>query len=110
MKSFALFATVAAMLAAAPVRGTTRVAANPIRKVVTMLENVKKKVEAEGEKEEELYKKYMCYCKTGVADLSASISAAGAKGAQLGSDVGAAEEQLAQVKQGLKDAQAERAE
>jgi predicted nucleic acid-binding Zn-ribbon protein len=95
---------------AAALRSTTRVAANPVRRVVSMLQSMQKKVEAEGDKEEEMYKKFSCYCKTGVADLSASISAAGTKGTQLGSEVKAAEEQLAQVKQGLKDAQTERAE
>jgi len=105
-----LLAACAATSQAALLRSKSGAAANPVRKVVSMLQSMQKKVEAEGEKEEELYKKFSCYCKTGAADLSASISAAGAKGAQLGSDVGAAEEQLAQVKQGLKDAQAERAE
>lgn len=42
---------------------------NPIRKVVTMLQSMTKKVEAEGEKEQELYHKFMCYCKTGTGDL-----------------------------------------
>jgi chromosome segregation ATPase len=95
---------------AAALRSTTRVAANPVRRVVSMLQSMQKKVEAEGDKEEEMYNKFSCYCKTGVADLSASISAAGTKGTQLGSEVKAAEEQLVQVKQGLKDAQTERAE
>ena len=95
---------------AAALRATTRVAANPVRRVVSMLQSMQKKVEAEGDKEEEMYNKFSCYCKTGVADLSASISAAGTKGTQLGSEVKAAEEQLVQVKQGLKDAQTERAE
>jgi len=95
---------------AASLRSHAGAAANPVRRVVSMLQSMQKKVEAEGEKEEELYKKFSCYCKTGAADLSASITAAGTKGTQLGSDVASAEEQLAQVKQELKDAQAERAE
>ena len=33
-------------------------AANPIRKVVTMLQNVQKKVEAEGKKEAEMFEKF----------------------------------------------------
>jgi hypothetical protein len=105
-----LLAACAATPQAASLRSATRAAANPVRKVVSMLQSMQKKVEAEGEKEEELYKKFSCYCKTGASDLSASIAAAGTKGTQLVSDVKAAEEQLAQVKQGLKDAQAERAE
>jgi len=51
-------------------------AANPIRKVVMMLQNMQAKVMAEGKKEEELFDKFMCYCKRGRGDLEASISAA----------------------------------
>merc|ERR1719157_260769 len=39
--------------------------ANPIRKVVNMLQAMQKKVTAEGEKEQELFHKFMCYCKSG---------------------------------------------
>ena len=35
-------------------------AANPIRNVVTMLQTMQKKVEAEGEREQELFDKFMC--------------------------------------------------
>jgi len=48
--------------------------ANPIRKVVTMLQSMTKKVEAEGEKEQEMFEKFMCYCKTGGGDLDKSIA------------------------------------
>jgi len=105
-----LLAACLATVQAASLRSSSRAVANPVRKVVSMLQSMQKKIEGEGEKEEDMYLKFSCYCKTGVADLSASISAAGTKGTQLGSDVKAAEEQLAQVKQGLKGAQTERAE
>merc|ERR1719472_593899 len=61
--------------------------ANPIRKVVTMLQTMQKKVEAEGEKEAELFEKYMCYCKTSGGDLAKSISDAGTKKKQLDEDI-----------------------
>jgi len=61
--------------------------ANPIRKVVTMLQNMQKKVEAEGEKEKELFEKYMCYCKTSGGALSKSIGDAGTKMPQLEADI-----------------------
>ena len=35
--------------------------ANPIRRVVNMLQAMQKKVVAEGEKEEELFQKFICY-------------------------------------------------
>merc|ERR1719343_1626641 len=84
--------------------------ANPVRRVVTLLQSMQAKVAAEGEKEEELYKKFSCYCKTGTSELSASISAAEVKGSSLGADVKAAEEQLVQTESELKNAQKERAE
>merc|ERR1719463_669325 len=83
--------------------------ANPIRKVVNMLQGMKKKVEAEGEKEKELFEKYMCYCKTSGGALSKSISDAETKIPQLGSDIKEAESKLAQLKEDLKQAQMDRA-
>jgi len=42
---------------------------NPIRKVVNLLEDMQKEVEAEGAKEKELYDKFMCFCTGGTEDL-----------------------------------------
>jgi len=82
---------------------------NPIRKVVTMLQSMQKKVEEEGEKEKGLYEKFMCYCQSGNSDLSASISAAELKVPAVSSDIEASEAKLAQAKEDLKQAQADRA-
>lgn len=51
-----------------------RTGANPIRKVVNMLQVLKGKVEAEGEKEQELFDKYMCYCSNAGGGLAKSIA------------------------------------
>jgi len=53
--------------------------ANPIRKVVTMLQKMTEKVEAEGKKETELFDKFMCYCKKGGGELNDQIADAKAK-------------------------------
>jgi len=53
--------------------------ANPIRKVVTMLQQMSNKVVAEGKKEQELFDKFMCYCSNGADDLAASIKDADTK-------------------------------
>jgi len=53
--------------------------ANPIRKVVGMLQDMQKTVEAEGEKEKELFEKFMCYCNNGAGSLDNSIQAASAQ-------------------------------
>jgi len=82
--------------------------ANPIRRVVTMLQAMQKKVEAEGEKEKALFDKYMCYCKTGGAALSKSIGDADTKIPQLGSDIKEAEAKQAQLKEDLKQHQLDR--
>merc|ERR1719486_1125353 len=70
-----------------------RLAANPIRRVVTMLQAMQKKVTAEGEKEEELFDKFMCYCKNGKGTLEASIETAKNTNDQLAADIEAAETQ-----------------
>merc|ERR1719316_2374956 len=83
--------------------------ANPIRKVVTMLQAMEKKVTAEGEKEQELFDKFMCYCKNGDEALGKSISDAETKIPQLTSDIEEAEAQVKQLKQDLKSHQTDRA-
>merc|ERR1719272_938871 len=83
--------------------------ANPIRKVVNMLQAMQKKVTAEGEKEQELFDKFMCYCKNGDAALATSISAAEAKVPAVSADIAAAEAQVAQLKGDLKSHQTDRA-
>jgi hypothetical protein len=84
-------------------------AANPIRKVVTMLQKMQKKVEAEGEKEKELFDKFMCYCKTGVGDLSKSIGDANTKIPELQATIEESISQKAQLQEDLKKHQTDRA-
>merc|ERR1719238_39532 len=54
-------------------------AINPVRRVVSMLQMMQKKITAEGEAEKELYEKFMCWCKTGGSALAKSIADAEAK-------------------------------
>merc|ERR1719213_1596336 len=88
----------------------TEAAANPIRRVVTMLQMMQKKVEAEGVKEKELFEKFMCYCKSSKETLAKSIEDASVKIPQLESDIKEAEEELAQLQEDLKNHKADRAE
>merc|ERR1719343_370167 len=90
-------------------RAEAQTAANPIRKVVTMLQNMVKKVEAEGEKEKELFEKYMCYCKTSGGDLAKSISDAGTKMPELEADIKEKTAKKAQLDEDIKQHQADRA-
>jgi len=91
-------------------REAAEAAKNPIRKVVTMLQSMQKKVTAEGEKEQELYDKFMCYCKSGGSDLDASIEAGNAKIDTLTSQLKEAKEKKIQTEANLKDHQGSRSD
>jgi len=52
--------------------------ANPIRKIVTLMQDMQKEIEAEGEKEKVLYDNFMCWCETGAADLKKGAETASA--------------------------------
>merc|ERR1719502_1697365 len=73
-----------------------------------MLQNMQKKVEAEGEKEKALFEKYMCYCKTSGGDLSKSIADAGTKMPELEADIKEGEAKKAQLDEDVKQHQADR--
>merc|ERR1719247_1560561 len=70
---------------------------------------MQKKVEAEGKKEEELFEKFMCYCKNGKGALEASIESAKQKNEQLMSSIEETGAALKQAKADLKSAQESRA-
>jgi len=81
---------------------------NPIRKVVTLLQKMQKKVEEEGVKEAELFEKFQCYCKTSGATLTKSIEDADVKMPQLMSDIKEAESAKAQLQEELSGHQNDR--
>merc|ERR1719284_1768962 len=83
--------------------------ANPIRKVVNMLQGMVKKVEAEGEKEQELYDKFMCYCKNGGSDLAKSIADAKTKIPELESSIEASVGKKSQLEKDLEQHKADKA-
>jgi len=82
--------------------------ANPIRKVVTMLQNLEAKVQGEAEKERELHEKYMCYCKNAGGTLGKSIADAETRGPELVSAIESGIGKLAQLKDDLKNHQNDR--
>jgi len=82
--------TILLLASPAAMASAETVAANPVRKVVTLLQKMEAAVKAEGEKEKDLFDKFMCYCKTGTGDLTGSISAAEAKIATLEADTASA--------------------
>jgi len=90
--------------------GTEASTANPIRRVVTMLQEMQVKVTEEGEKEKALFDKFMCYCKTAGGDLEASIKEGKAKIASLETLLKTGKEQMEQLEADLKEHEASRTE
>jgi len=73
-----------------------------------MLQAMTKKVEEEGQKESDLYEKFMCYCKGNTGTLEAAITAAEEKIPEVSSALEEAEAKQAQLKEDLKSHKAER--
>ena len=97
-------------LAAARENAVTQHATNPIRKVVTLLQQMQNKVTAEGKKEKELFDKFMCYCTTGADDLAASINSADTKIPQVEAALKEGEATKLQLQADIKNHQADRVE
>jgi len=100
-----------ALLACSPAMASQQMEAaraNPIRKVVTMLQNMQKKVEAEGEKELALFEKFMCYCKNSGGDLAKSIADAGTKMPELESSIASGVAKKTQLDEDIKQHQTDR--
>jgi len=89
---------------------TNAIAANPIRRVVTMLQEMQVKVSEEGEKEKAMFDKFMCYCKTAGGDLEASIKAGKAKIISLEELLKTGKAEMEQLEADLKEHEASRAE
>jgi len=87
-----------------------RLSVNPIRRVVNLLQQMQKKVEAEGEKEKKLFEKFLCYCKTGRGSLETSVESAKGANEQLIASIEETDAALKQTKADLKTAQTSRAD
>lgn len=109
-RSLALGATCAVSTQAVMANSALSLSANPIRKVVTMIQRMQKQVEQQGEKEKDLFEKFMCYCQSGTADLEKSISDAETKIPQLESAIKAMDGEVLQLKADLKQHKTDRAD
>merc|ERR1719482_1828167 len=95
-----------------------KVKVNPIRKIVGLMENMQKEIEAQQAKDQELYDKFMCFCDNGAADLlktaneaeaagkaaAAQLEADTAEKAQLESDIKTHTSDLANAQKDLEEA------
>jgi chromosome segregation ATPase len=96
--------------------------ANPVRKIVTLMQDMQKELTSEHAKEQELYDKFMCFCSTGEEDLkktsadaaaqidslSASLEEMKAEKSGLEEDLEKHKSELAQAEQDLAKAEAVR--
>uniref|UniRef100_A0A7S1RUF9 Uncharacterized protein n=1 Tax=Alexandrium catenella TaxID=2925 RepID=A0A7S1RUF9_ALECA len=98
LRSFALVAMICGVEAA---RSQTSLNANPIRRVVSMLQMMQKKITEESAKDKDLFDKFNCYCQTGAKDLEASVAAAEGKIPQVQSSLDEATAQKDQLEKDL---------
>jgi len=105
-----VLALAAALPGAGAARGQASLRINPMRRVISMLQLMQKKVTEEGKKEEALFEKYQCFCKTGSGDLTGTITAAEAKIPEVESGLGGARSQKKQLEAALAAHKADRAD
>merc|ERR1719161_3226837 len=84
--------------------------ANPIRRVVNLLQKMMDQVKADAKKEEELVEKFFCYCSTGKGQLEASIAAAEEKIPKVQAAIEEAESRKSQLDADVKKAKEDREE
>merc|ERR1719502_2132531 len=104
----ARFAVVILCLLGASSVMAEKVEMNPIRKIVTLMQDMQKEIEAEGKKEKELYDNFMCFCQTAETDLANGIEAAKAKIADLSSKLEAETAEKSQTDQELAEHKSDR--
>merc|ERR1719482_2231119 len=61
---------------AGPTAAPESAAPSPVRRVITLLEEMKAQVEKEGEEDTAAYEKYACWCKTNDREKTAAIETA----------------------------------
>jgi len=61
--------------------------ANPIRRVVSLLQSMQSKIEAEGEQQDKNFAKFQCYCEQNAAKLSDAVEQAKVKIESLATDI-----------------------
>merc|ERR1719197_565522 len=95
MRTVILFALLVGTCHGVATGADAALAVNPMRRVITMLQMMQKKIAAEGKRDKELYDKFMCWCETG--------------GTALAKSIGDAETKIPQLESSIKEAEAEKA-
>merc|ERR1719301_433619 len=81
---------------------------NPIRRIVNILQDMQKEIETEGEKEEEAFNKFMCYCDGNADGMKASADEGAQRASELSSKVEALKAEKTQLDQELAEHQSSR--
>eukprot|EP00933_Yihiella_yeosuensis_P045084 TRINITY_DN4039_c0_g1_i1.p1 TRINITY_DN4039_c0_g1~~TRINITY_DN4039_c0_g1_i1.p1 ORF type:complete len:684 (+),score=242.55 TRINITY_DN4039_c0_g1_i1:75-2054(+) len=84
-------------------------AANPVRKIVRMLEKLSEKADEEAKTEKELYDKFMCHCKSELADFNKGKASFEAAVPQLEGDISSTEAQISTLQQEIEAQRADEA-
>mmetsp|Transcript_51381 Transcript_51381/g.116759 ORF Transcript_51381/g.116759 Transcript_51381/m.116759 type:complete len:775 (-) Transcript_51381:56-2380(-) len=100
--------TLAIFGAATAARQSTMLTKNPIRRIVSMLQGIQKKVEHEGEEQDAMFAKFQCYCEKNDGVLAKSIEDGEAKIADLESKIPETSAQKTQTEAELKQHKEER--
>merc|ERR1719387_1871221 len=108
MRAFIFLALLAGTCHAVSTGVDSTLTVNPMRRVITMLQMMQKKVAAEGKRDKELYDKFMCWCETGGSALGKSISDAETKIPQLESSIKEAVAEKATLEGDIDKAKADR--
>jgi regulator of replication initiation timing len=82
---------------------------NPIRRVVTLMQDMQSELQEEGKKEDELYKKFSCYCSGNTDNLTKAGEGAAAQIEELSAKVKAEKAEKKQVAGELKQHKVDRA-
>jgi len=86
----------------------TTLGKNPIRKVVTLMQDMQKEIELEGKKEKEFFEKFMCFCSSSGGELTKAAEDAKSSIEELGSKLKSEEAEKSQTEQELKDHKSDR--
>jgi len=109
MLKVSLILVVLAALSVVP-SGAAKMHANPIRRVITMLQMMMKKSEDQSALEEELFDQFMCACKKNMGDLQGSIANSVEKVPQLESGLEELSAAVNSLTMGLKQAKQDRSD
>ena len=89
---------------------TVALTANPIRKVVTLLQATQKELEEDSRKEKDLYENFHCYCTKNTAGANVEVDQARARIEELTAQIEGAEAEKVRTDQELADHKTARAQ